>query len=319
MQLSKTELIKIYEDMLLARRFEEKCAFAYTQGLIIGFCHLYTGQEAVSAGLYAAKRQDDDVITSYRCHVQALYSGESPRAVMGELMGKAHGSSKGKGGSMHIFNPEGHFWGGHGIVGAPAPLGTGIAFANKYKGSDAVTVAIYGDGASDQGQVFESYNMASLWNLPVLFVIENNRYSMGTSCARHSANPDQLYKRAESFGIEGEKIDGMDFFVCYEKFKEKIEYVRTKSRPFLLEVDTYRYRGHSMSDAGKYRSKDEVTAKKENDAIESLKQFLTEKHNLLEKDFEDIETKIEDIVEDSFEFSKAAPYPSESELRTDIM
>ena len=252
--LSNDRLLEIYNEMVFIRKFEEKCASAYQQGLIIGFCHLYTGQEAVLCGIKANMKDSDNIITSYRCHTQACLFSGNPYGVMCELLGRKDGLSKGKGGSMHIFSPEGNFWGGHGIVGAQIPIGTGIAFAEKYKGTDNICIAFMGDGAVNQGQVYESWNMASLWGLPVLYVIENNKYAMGTAVKRHSCNGEKLYTRGEPMGIHGEEVDGMDFFAVYEKAKELIQKVRSEQKPYILQVNTYRYRGHSMSDPATYRT-----------------------------------------------------------------
>lgn len=316
--LSNDKLIEIYKEMSFIRKFEEKCAVAYQQGLIVGFCHLYTGQEAVICGIKANMNRGDNIITSYRCHTQAVLFGEDPYAVMCELLGKKDGISKGKGGSMHMFAPEKNFFGGHGIVGAQIPVGTGIAFAEKYKGTSNICVAMMGDGAVDQGQVYESWNMASLWDLPILYVIENNRYSMGTSIERHSCNGELLYARAEPMGIKGEAVDGMDFFAVYNKANEFINKVRNEQRPYILQVDTYRYRGHSMSDPATYRTKDEVNFWKDRDPIKSFALKLRELDLLKESEIEAINDKNDEKVNDIFEKAKACEPADIDELQTDI-
>ncbi len=317
--LSKDRLADIYNEMVFIRKFEEKCAFAYTQGLIIGFCHLYTGQEAVLCGIKACMQNGDNIITSYRCHTQAVLFGKDPYGVMCELFGRKDGLSKGKGGSMHIFAPEGNFYGGHGIVGAQVPIGTGLAFAEKYKGTDNISLTFMGDGAVNQGQVYESWNMASLWDLPVLYIIENNKYAMGTAVERHSCNKEELYKRGEAMGIKGEVVDGMDFFSVYSKAKELIGKVRKESRPYILQVNTYRYRGHSMSDPATYRTKDEVNAWKERDAIKAFGAKLMEMGVLSENDIESIDDKKTAEVQDIFNRTQACEFTSLDELTTDIL
>ena len=250
------EMKKLYRDMLMIRRFEEKAGQLYGMGLIGGFCHLYIGQEAVVTGIQSVQEPQDTVITAYRDHGHMLACGMDPKGVMAELTGRKGGYSAGKGGSMHMFSKEANFFGGHGIVGASGCLGTGLGFAHKYNGDGGVAVAYMGDGSANQGQLYESYNMASLWKLPVLYVIENNGYAMGTSNARHAAG--SLYRRGEGFGIPGEQVDGMDVFTVQAAARQALDYVRSGNGPYILEVMTYRYRGHSMSDPGKYRSKEEV-------------------------------------------------------------
>lgn len=315
---SKEQLLEFYHQMLYIRRFEEKAGQLYGMGMIGGFCHLYIGQEAVAIGLVAAKKKGDAIITSYRDHGLMLAAGSRPHMVMAELMGRIPGCSKGKGGSMHMFDLENHFYGGHGIVGAPVPLGTGIAFANKYRGNDNVCLTFFGDGAVNQGQVYESFNIASLWQLPVLYVIENNEYAMGTSVERSSASPD-LCNRGEALGIAGRQVDGMNVLSVYEAGKEALAYIRTRQRPFILEMKTYRYRGHSMSDPAKYRSKEEVNAMKEkHDPIESLKKQLVEKQNVQEEVLKNMDKDIRDKINEVVESCKKSPEPDAKELWTDI-
>ena len=261
--LAPQEIKEAYKEMLFLRRFEEKAGQFYGMGLIGGFCHLYIGQEAVALGIKMAIKEGDAVTTSYRSHALAITSGLTPSSVMAELLGREEGCSKGKGGSMHMFAPNKGFYGGHGIVGAQVPIGTGIAFAFQYRGQDNVSVVLFGDGAAHQGQVYESFNMAKLWNLPVIYIIENNEYAMGTSVKRAAGNT-ALYKRGESFGIPGKQVDGMDFFAAYEAMYEASQSVRNGGGPVLLEMKTYRYRGHSMSDPAKYRAREEVEDYKKN-------------------------------------------------------
>src|ERR1043166_4617662 len=278
-------LLKVfYRDMLLIRRFEEKAGQLYGMGLIGGFCHLYIGQEAVVVGMQAALKEGDQVITAYRDHGHMLATGMDPKGVMAELTGRATGYSKGKGGSMHMFSTEKHFYGGHGIVGAQVPIGTGLAFSNKYKQTDAVCLTYFGDGAANQGQVYESFNMAELWKLPVVYVIENNQYAMGTSVARSSAVAD-FSKRGASFGIPGVTVDGMDVEAVQQAGLEAFEYCRAGKGPIILEMKTYRYRGHSMSDPAKYRSKEELTEMREKrDPIENFGKKLIERGLVNEQD-----------------------------------
>jgi len=313
------ELLKYYRDMLLIRRFEEKSGQVYGMGKIAGFCHLYIGQEAVVVGMQAALTPEDTVITAYRDHGHMLACGMDPKGVMAELMGKATGYSKGKGGSMHMFSREKNFFGGHGIVGANVSLGTGIGFAHKYRNSKAVSVTYYGDGAGNQGQVYESFNMAALWKLPVIYVLENNKYSMGTSVERHAAMPDQLYNRGSVFGIPGHVVDGMDILAVKAAADMAVKYVRDGNGPIILEMKTYRYRGHSMSDPAKYRSKEEVESVKEAaDPIQHLLAML-QLNKVTEDDLKQIDKEIKEIVNQSVEFSDASPEPDPSELYTDIL
>ena len=316
--MSKNDFIKYFREMLLIRRFEEKSGQLYGMGLIAGFCHLYIGQEAVIVGLQNAIKEIDSTITSYRDHGHILASGMEPKYVMAELMGKATGCSKGKGGSMHMFDVANNFWGGHGIVGAQVPIGTGIAFANKYKDNKAIAVTFFGDGASHQGQVYESFNMASMWKLPVLYIIENNIYSMGTSVERHSCRND-LYKFGESFNIPGKAVDGMDVLAVNKAVLEAASYVRSGKGPMILEMVTYRYRGHSMSDPGNYRSKEEVNKMKDQkDPIEQIREVILKKNYATEDELKEIDKEIRSRIEEAVEFSKNSNEPDPSELYTEI-
>jgi pyruvate dehydrogenase E1 component alpha subunit len=308
-----------YEMMLLIRRFEERSAQLYGMGLIGGFCHLYIGQEAVVVGIQEALTPEDTVITAYRDHGHMLACGMDPNGVMAELTGRSGGFSKGKGGSMHMFSREKNFYGGHGIVGAQVPLGTGLAFAHKYNKNSNLSAVYMGDGAFHQGQVYESFNMASLWKLPVLYIIENNHYAMGTSTKRSSSIED-LHIRGEGFAIPHKQVDGMDLNEVYCNAKEAVEHIRSGSGPYLLEIKTYRYRGHSMSDPGLYRSKDEVeNVKTTKDPIELFKAHLIKAFKIPEAEFDVIDAKVKAIVKASVEFSKESPEPSEDELYTDIL
>lgn len=314
----KQELLKLYREMLLIRRFEEKAGQLYGMGLIGGFCHLYIGQEAVVVGMSHAITKDDAVITSYRDHGHMLACGMDPKGIMAELTGRIDGFSKGKGGSMHMFSTEKHFYGGHGIVGAQVPLGTGIAFAHKYRGNGNVSLTYFGDGSANQGQVYEAFNMAELWSLPVVYIIENNEYAMGTSVKRSSATTE-LYHRGEAFGIPGKQVDGMDVLAVKEAGEEAVAHCRAGKGPFLLEMKTYRYRGHSMSDPAKYRSKEEVEMYKEQrDPIERLKGKLLRDNVAGEDALKTIETDIKTIVNDAAEFARNSPEPDASELWTDV-
>lgn len=315
-------LKKFYHDMLLIRRFEEKAGQLYGMGLIGGFCHLYIGQEAVVTGLTAAQVPHDTVVTSYRDHGHMLAVGMEARGVMAELTGRSGGYSHGKGGSMHMFSREKGFFGGHGIVGAQVPIGTGLALAHKYNGDGGICVTYFGDGAANQGQVYESYNIAALWKLPVLFIIENNKYGMGTSCARHAAG--DLAKRGDGYGIPNRKVDGQDVLAVYAAAQEAMAYVRSahegKGGPMILEIETYRYRGHSMSDPAKYRSKEEVDeVKNEHDPIDTLKAYMLKNNVLSEDEFKAVEKAVKEVVNDSAEFAQSSPLPEESELWTDVL
>jgi pyruvate dehydrogenase E1 component alpha subunit len=312
-------LKKYYADMLLIRRFEEKAGQLYGMGLIGGFCHLYIGQEAVVVGVTAARRAGDQVITAYREHGHMLACGMDPKMVMSELTGRASGYSKGKGGSMHMFSAEKKFYGGHGIVGAQVPLGTGLAFANKYRNDDSVCITYFGDGAANQGQVYESFNMAELWKLPVVYVIENNQYAMGTSVERSSAET-HFFKRGSSFNIPGEQVDGMDVEAVHAASEKAIAWCRAGNGPTILEMKTYRYRGHSMSDPAKYRSREEVTTVREKrDPIEHLGQKLIAQKLLSEDELKAIDKDTRAVVNAAAEFATASPEPAPAELYTDIV
>ncbi len=315
---SKDELLKFYHDMLLIRRFEEKAGQLYGLGLIGGFCHLYIGQEAVAVGLQSALTEKDSVITGYRDHGHMLLCGIPPKDVMAELTGRAAGISRGKGGSMHMFSVEHKFYGGHGIVGAQVSLGAGLGFAHKYSGDGGVCLAYFGDGAANQGQVYEAFNMAELWKLPVIFVIENNQYAMGTSVNRASSE-DQLYRRGESFRIPGIQVDGMDVLASRGAAEEALVWVRAGKGPIILEMKTYRYRGHSMSDPAKYRSREEVQAVRDkSDPIEHVKKLL-EAEGVKEDDLKAVEAEIRRQVNESADFAENTPEPEPEELYTDVL
>jgi pyruvate dehydrogenase E1 component alpha subunit len=313
------ELREFYREMLLIRRFEEKAGQMYGMGLIGGFCHLYIGQEAVVVGMQAALKEQDSVITTYRDHGHMLACGMDPKGVMAELTGREGGYSKGKGGSMHMFSKEKNFFGGHGIVGANLPLGTGIAFAHKYEEDGGLCLTYFGDGAANQGQVYESFNIAALWDLPVIYIIENNRYGMGTSVERASASTD-LANRGEAYGIPGKQVDGMDVLQVYEGGKEAVEYVRSGKGPYILEMQTYRYRGHSMSDPAKYRTKEEVhKMRTEKDPIEMLKSVLLDLNVASEDDLKALDREVREQVNAAADFAQESPEPDPSELYTDIL
>jgi pyruvate dehydrogenase E1 component alpha subunit len=312
------QLNSFYRDMLLIRRFEERAGQLYGMGLIGGFCHLYIGQEAVVVGMQSTIKLGDAIITSYRDHGHMLAAGMDPKGVMAELTGRASGYSKGKGGSMHMFSREKHFYGGHGIVGAQVPIGTGLAFAHKYKGSDNVSLTYFGDGSANQGQVYEAMNMAALWKLPVVYIIENNRYGMGTSVERASA-VTELYRHGESFGIPGERVDGMDVVAVKAAGEKAVEHART-SGPYILEMQTYRYRGHSMSDPAKYRTKEEVDKyRNERDPIDHVRKLLLDGKMTDEAALKAVDAEIRRIVNDSAEFAQHSPEPDPSELWTDVL
>lgn len=317
--VTKELLLSLYREMLMIRRFEEKAGQLYGMGLIGGFCHLYIGQEAVVVGMQSCITPKDAVITSYRDHGHMLACGMNPNGIMAELTGRIDGFSKGKGGSMHMFSTDKHFYGGHGIVGAQVPIGTGIAFAHKYRKNGALSLVYFGDGSVNQGQVYESFNMASLWKLPVIYIIENNEYAMGTSTKRSHATTE-LYKRGEGFGIVGKQVNGMDVVAVREAGLEAVAHVRAGKGPFLLEMKTYRYRGHSMSDPAKYRSKEEVEDYKEHhDPIEGLKARLIKEKIATEEKLKDIDKEIKAIVAESADFAQKSPQPPESELWTDVL
>ena len=312
------DLLKdMYKKMLLIRRFEEKAGQLYGMGKIGGFCHLYIGQEAVVVGIQSAQMEGDSIVTSYRDHGHMIACEMDPKGVMAELTGREDGYSKGKGGSMHMFSREKGFFGGHGIVAAQVPIGAGLAFAHKYNGNKNVSITYFGDGAANQGQVYESYNIASLWKLPVVFVIENNKYGMGTSVNRSSAG-DNLSDRGKAYGIKSEIVDGMDIIAVREAAIRAIEYCRSGVGPYILEMKTYRYRGHSMSDPAKYRTRDEVDKiRKTSDPIENIK-ILLNKMGVEDKALKEIDVEIKSIIADAAKFAQDSPEPSASELFTDI-
>ena len=317
--LSRDEELQAYRDMLLIRRFEEKAGQLYGMGFIGGFCHLYIGQEAVVTGLQMASKEGDQVITTYRDHGHMLACGMDPKGVMAELTGRQGGYSRGKGGSMHMFSKEKNFYGGHGIVGASVPLGAGLAFVNQYRGNDNVCWCYFGDGAANQGQVYETMNMARLWHLPLIFVIENNRYAMGTSIERSAATTD-FSQRGRSFDIPGEQVDGMDVRAVAAAGKRVADWVRASNGPYILEMLTYRYRGHSMSDPAKYRTREEVDkVREERDPIERVRLRLIERGWAGEDDLKRIDGEIRGIVNASAEFAQNDPEPEAKELWTDIV
>ena len=314
----KDEQLAWYRDMLLIRRFEERAGQLYGMGLIGGFCHLYIGQEAIAVGMQTLKRPGDEIITGYRDHGHMLAAGMDPKAVMAELTGRAAGSARGKGGSMHMFDKEAGFYGGHGIVGGQVALGTGLAFANRYREDGGVSFTYFGDGAANQGQVYESFNMAQLWKLPVVYVIENNQYAMGTSVERASSET-HLHKRGISFGIPGREVDGMDIEAVREAGAEATEHARSGRGPFILEMKTYRYRGHSMSDPAKYRTRDEVDeVRKTRDPIEHFRGVLEKSGWGDEAALKAIDAEVKKIVADAAEFARTAPEPDPKELYTDV-
>ncbi|MDC0081128.1 pyruvate dehydrogenase (acetyl-transferring) E1 component subunit alpha [Emcibacteraceae bacterium] len=317
--VTNEELMEYYKGMLLMRRFEEKAGQMYGMGLIGGFCHLYIGQEAVVTGIQATLKVGDSVLTSYRDHAHMLACKIDPKLILAELTGRATGISKGKGGSMHMFSVEHGFYGGHGIVGAQVPIGAGLAFAHKYRKNDNVSVTYFGDGAVNQGQVYESFNMAKLWNLPVVFVIENNQYAMGTSIARSSSEVE-LFRRGESFKIKGECVDGMDVFAVREAAERAVAKCRAGDGPALLEMKTYRYRGHSMSDPAKYRSKEEVSKmRSEFDPIDQVKKRILEANILSEDELKIIDKDIKARVSEAADFAQNSAEPDPSELYTDVL
>ena len=312
------DLLKFYRDMLLIRRFEEKAGQLYGMGLIGGFCHLYIGQEAVVVGLEAAARDGDKRITSYRDHGHMLACGMDPNGVMAELTGRSGGYSKGKGGSMHMFSKEKNFYGGHGIVGAQVPLGAGLAFADRYRENNCVTFTYFGDGAANQGQVYETFNMAALWKLPVIFVIENNQYAMGTAQERSTSSPE-IYTRGEAFGIKGEAVDGMDVLAVQTAGDKAADYCRAGKGPYILEIKTYRYRGHSMSDPAKYRTREEVQKMRaQRDPIEAIRTLLISEKHATDEEIKTIDKEIKEIINACAEYAKDSPEVSAEELWTDI-
>jgi pyruvate dehydrogenase E1 component alpha subunit len=314
---TREQELKALRDMLLIRRFEEKAGQLYGMGAIGGFCHLYIGQEAVVVGMQMALKKGDQVITGYRDHGHMLACGMEAKGVMAELTGRRGGYSKGKGGSMHMFSKAENFYGGHGIVGAQVSLGTGLAFANRYRGNDFVSLAYFGDGASNQGQVYESFNMAELWKLPVIYVIENNRYAMGTSVTRSSAQTD-FSKRGISFNIPGDQVDGMDVRAVKAAADKAVAWCRAGNGPFILEMQTYRYRGHSMSDPAKYRTREEVDkVRHDSDPIEQVRNRLLEA-KMSEDELKKIDAEVREIVNAAADFAQHDPEPEASELYTDI-
>jgi pyruvate dehydrogenase E1 component alpha subunit len=316
---TREEELSAYRTMLLIRRFEEKAGQLYGMGFIGGFCHLYIGQEAVVVGMQMSTKPGDQVITGYRDHGHMLAAGMEPKGVMAELTGRRGGYSKGKGGSMHMFSKEKHFYGGHGIVGAQVSLGTGIAFANRYRNNGSVTLTYFGDGAANQGQVYESFNMAELWRLPVVYVIENNRYAMGTSVTRSSAQTD-FSKRGVSFNIPGEQVDGMDVRAVRAAGERAISFAREGKGPYIVEMQTYRYRGHSMSDPAKYRSKEEVQKmREEHDCIEMVRKRLVEALKVPEDELKAIDAKVRETVNEAAEFAQHDPEPDPAELWTNVL
>jgi pyruvate dehydrogenase E1 component alpha subunit len=317
--LTKEKMLDCYRKMLLIRRFEEKAGQLYGMGFIAGFCHLYIGQEAVVVGIQSALSSKDTIITAYRDHGHMLACDMDPKGVMAELTGRRGGYSKGKGGSMHMFSREKNFFGGHGIVGAQVPLGAGLAFAHKYREDGGLCVTYMGDGAVNQGQVYETFNMAALWKLPVIFIIENNGYAMGTAVHRHAAGRN-LYERGEAYGIPGREVDGMDVVATHAAACEAVEEVRAGKGPLILEMKTYRYRGHSMSDPAKYRSKEEVEQVRENaDPINHARLALEKDFQIGEEDFKIIDKEIKSIVNEAADFAQTSLEPDPSELYTDII
>lgn len=317
-QPSADDLLRYYREMLLIRRFEEKSGQMYGMGLIGGFCHLYIGQEAVVVGIQSALQPGDSIITSYRDHGHMLACEMDPKGVMAELTGRRGGYSKGKGGSMHMFSREKAFYGGHGIVGAQVPIGTGLAFAHKYKKDGKINVCYMGDGAVNQGQVYESFNMAALWKLPVIYVIENNKYAMGT--AQNRASAGELYMRGSAYGIPGKQVNGMDVLEVKAAADEAVAFVRGGGGPIILEMKTYRYRGHSMSDPAKYRTKEEVNKmRSESDPIDNLRRLVIEKGLADEETLKSIDRDVKQIVTEAAEFATQSPEPDPSELWTDVL
>jgi pyruvate dehydrogenase E1 component alpha subunit len=316
--VDKDLILQLYRTMLLIRRFEERAGQLYGMGLIGGFCHLYIGQEAVAAGVQSAKQPNDQIITGYRDHGHMLAAGIDPKAVMAELTGRAAGVARGKGGSMHMFSVENQFYGGHGIVGAWVSLGTGLALANRYRDNKAVAFVYFGDGAANQGQVYESFNMAELWRLPVVYIIENNQYAMGTSIERASSET-HLYRRGASFNIPGREVDGMDVLAVRQAALEAAEHARSGKGPIILEMKTYRYRGHSMSDPGKYRTREEIDeVRKHRDPIDHVEELLRSHRIANDAALKSIDAEVRRIVADAAEFARTAPEPEPSELYHDV-
>ena len=317
-EVSPEKMLEFYRSMLLIRRFEEKAGQMYGMGLICGFCHLYIGEEAVVTGAMAAIEPGDTIITAYRDHGHMLATGMDPKGVMAELTGRRTGYSKGKGGSMHMFSRERNFFGGHGIVGAQVPIGTGIAFAHRYRDNGRVSLTFLGDGAMNQGQVYESLNMAALWKLPVVYIIENNRYGMGTAVSRSSASPN-LYGRGAPFGIPGYQLDGMNVLAVMAAVEDAVEHARSGKGPFILEMLTYRYRGHSMSDPAKYRSKDEVSRmRQEHDPIDQLRKRIIDGNVADETRLKTIDNEVKAVITEASDFAQQSPEPDPAELWTEV-
>ena len=317
MKMQKKDYLRIYEKMLQIRRFEERAAQLYGMGHIGGFCHLYIGQEAVVVGVLMTIENNDCVVTTYRDHGHMIARGLEPKKIMSELTGRSSGYSKGKGGSMHMFSKKNNFYGGHGIVGAQVPIGTGIAFTLKYNNQNNICRTYIGDGAMNNGQVFEAFNLASLWKLPVLYIIENNMYGMGTSVNRAAAGSD-LYKRGEAFGIKGDLVDGMNVFKVIEAAQKAGDYVRSGKGPYILEVKTYRYRGHSMSDPAKYRTKEELDSYKLNDPIQIAYKEIIDKKITTKKNLEDINKNTIEEIKIAAEYALDSPFPDQNDLYTDV-
>lgn len=314
--LSDDDVMEMYEQMFLQRRFEERAMQMYQKGKFGGFLHLYIGQEAVSTGTVFALNDDDDIITAYRDHGWGLVRGVSPKAGMAELYGKAAGCSKGKGGSMHFANVDQHFWGGYGIVGGHIPIGGGIAFANKYQDNGRITACFFGDGAVDQGALHETLNMSQLWKLPCVYIVENNGYSMGTSVRRHTVG--EIHERSKGYGMKSAVFNGMDVFTVYENMKKIAKEVREDNMPWFVEIRTYRYRGHSMSDPQKYRSKEELEEYQKTDPIERMKKYILDKKIAKKDEIEEIENKVEDVVLEAVEFADETPFPEPEALYEDM-
>ncbi|PWN06937.1 pyruvate dehydrogenase (acetyl-transferring) E1 component subunit alpha [Rhodohalobacter mucosus] len=316
LDLSDDDVLSMYEQMYLQRRFEERAMQMYQKGKFGGFLHLYIGQEAVSTGTVFALNDDDDIITAYRDHGWGLVRGVTPKEGMAELFGKETGCSKGKGGSMHFAKVENHFWGGYGIVGGHIPIGGGIAFANKYQENDRVTACFFGDGAVDQGALHETLNMSQLWSLPCIYVVENNGYSMGTSARRHTVN--EIHERSKGYGMKSAVFNGMDVFTVYENMRKIAEEVRKDSKPWFVEIRTYRYRGHSMSDPQKYRSKEELEEYQKTDPVERLKKYIIDKKVAGKKKIEEIEERIEEEVLEAIDYAEDSPFPENEALFEDM-
>src|SRR6056297_3165012 len=314
--LSDDDVVNMFEQMFLQRRFEERAMQQYQKGKFGGFLHLYIGQEAVSTGTVHALNDDDDIITAYRDHGWGLLRGVSAKSGMSELFGKATGCSKGKGGSMHFANVEEHFWGGYGIVGGHIPIGGGIAFANKYQENDRVTATFFGDGAVDQGALHETLNMSQLWKLPCIYVVENNGYSMGTAARRHTVN--EIHERAKGYGMKSAVFNGMDALTVYENMKKIADEVREDSMPWFVEIRTYRYRGHSMSDPQKYRTKEEMESKKNEDPIIRLKSYMIEHDIATNEDLDAVDEEVKQVVLDAVEFAENSPFPSVETMYEDV-